>query len=75
MEDNRPLTPAKRPDALFAISYALNTRKGHELAAKIAAEVVLETLERQGFVLMRKPPLPMPGLAPVRGSNTTVDEV
>ena len=66
MEDEQLLTPAKRPDALFAISYALNSRKGHELAARIAAEVVLETLERQGFVLMRKPPILMPGLAPKR---------
>ncbi len=56
--------PARRDDALFAISFALNTRHGHELAARVAAEVVLAAMERQGLVVMQKPALPMPGVAP-----------
>ena len=58
------LPPASRESALFAISFALNTRHGHELAAIVAAEVVLAAMERQGLVVMQKPPLPMPGVAP-----------
>ncbi len=65
-DDDLPLRPASRADVLFAMQLGLNTRHGHELSAKIAAEVVLEHLERQGFVLMRKPSLPMPGTAPKR---------
>ena len=57
------LRPANREDALFAISYGLNTKHGHNHAARVAAEVVLASLERQGFVVMRKPGLPMPGNA------------
>ena len=60
------LRPANREDALFAISYGLNTRHGHSLAATVAAGVVLAALERQGFVVMRKSGLPMPGNAPAR---------
>lgn len=62
MSDDTP-RPANREDALFAISYGLNTRHGRSLAASVAAEVVLAALERQGFVVMRKPGLPMPGNA------------
>lgn len=63
MPDDK-LRPASREDALFAISRALNTRHGHELAAKIAAEVVLATIERQNMVIMQKPGLPPPGIGP-----------
>ena len=56
LDDKRPLRSAARDDVLFAISRGLNTRHGHKLSAKIAAEIVLAALERQGFVLMRKPP-------------------
>jgi hypothetical protein len=63
------LRPANRDDVLFAISYGLNTRHGHSLAATVAAEVVLAALERQGFVLMRRPPLPMAGVAPKPGQD------
>lgn len=58
MSDDHPLRPASRADVLFAISLGLNTRHGHQLAAHVAAEVVLAAIERQGFVLMRKPPVP-----------------
>ncbi len=58
------LRPASRESALFAIGCALNTRHGHEMAATIAAEVVLATIEKQGLVLMQKPSLPLPGVAP-----------
>ena len=60
------LRPANREDALFAIGFALNTKHGHALAAHVAAEVVLAAIERQGMVVMQKPPLPMPGMAPKR---------
>ena len=63
------LRPASREDALFAISFALNSRQGHALAATVAAEVVLAAIERQGMVVMQKPPLPMPGMAP-KGRDT-----
>ncbi len=58
------LRPASRESALFAIGTALNTRHGHEMAATIAAEVVLAAIERQGMVVMQKPSLPLPGVAP-----------
>ncbi len=45
---DEPLRPANREDALFAISYGLNTRHGHSLATTVAAEVVLAALEPQG---------------------------
>ena len=54
--DDRSLRIPDRADVLFAISRGLNTRHGHEHAAKVAAEVVLATLEAQQFVIMRKPP-------------------
>ncbi len=41
-----------------------NTKHGHELSATIAAEVVLAVIERQGMVVMQKPSLPLPGVAP-----------
>ena len=58
------LRPASRESALFAISFALNSRQGHALAATVAAEVVLTAIERQGMVVMQKPPLPVPGMMP-----------
>ena len=58
------LRPASRESALFAIGFALNTKHGHQLAAHVAAEVVLAAIERQGMVVMQKPPLPMPGVGP-----------
>ncbi len=55
---DEPLRPAKREDAIFAIARALNSRHGHELSAKIAAEFVLAKIESLNMVVMQKPPLP-----------------
>ncbi len=64
------LTPAARDDLLFAIDYALQfTQTGKVLrlvSREQAAGRVLEQLERSGFVIYRKPPLPMPGVGPHR---------
>ena len=60
------LRPASRESALFAIGFALKTKHGHELAAHVAAEVVLAAIKRQGMVLIQKLPLPMSGVAPER---------
>ena len=65
------LRPATREDIVFALSYGLrfNTvgkphRLASELTARVTAEMLVQHLERNGFVLMRKPGLPEPGLAP-----------
>ncbi len=63
---DQPLRLAKREDALFAIARALNSRHGHDLAARIAAEVVLARMESLNLVVMQKPPLSEPGIAPKR---------
>ncbi len=63
-DDN--LLPASREAALLAIGFALNSRQGHALAATVAAEVILAAMERQGLVVMQKPSLPLPGVAPKR---------
>ena len=65
---NDTLRPASREDALFAISFALNSRQGNALAATVAAKVVLAVIERQNMVVMQKPSLPMPGVGP-KGSD------
>jgi hypothetical protein len=63
------LTLARREDALFALDYSLRfglTGKPHKATdSGRMAEIQLAYLERSGFVLMRKPSLPMPGTAPV----------
>lgn len=64
------LRPASRESALFAIGRALDTRHGHEMAATIAAEVVLATIEKQGMVLMQRPSLPPPGIGPKGRAET-----
>ena len=56
MPDDHRLRIPDRADVLFAISRGLNSRHGHEHAARVAAEIVLATLEAQQFVIMRKPP-------------------
>ena len=68
------LRPATREDILFALSYGLrfNTvgkphRLASEVTAQVTAEMLVQHLERNGFVLMRKAGLPSPGLAPKRG--------
>ena len=67
------LRPATREDILFALSYGLrfNTvgrphRLASEVTAQVTAEMLVQHLERNGFVLMRKPGLPSPGVAPKR---------
>ena len=66
MTETPLLRPAKREDALFAIMRALNTRHGHELAAQIAAEVVLAKIEALNMVIMQRPPGSDPGVTPKR---------
>ena len=62
------LTPASREDALLALNYSLRfglTGKPHRATdSSRVAEIQLSYLERSGFVLMRRPSLPMPGTAP-----------
>ena len=65
------LHPATRDEVRDALSYALrfsragkSHRHASELMARIAADVLVEHLERSGFVLMRKPGMPMPGVEP-----------
>ncbi len=62
-DDDRPLRPATREDLLYTLSYGLrfNTvgkphRHASELAASLAAELLVQHLERSGFVIMRAPP-------------------
>ena len=58
------LRPATREAALFAIARALNSRHGHEIAATIAAEVVLAKMEQHGLVVMQQPPAASHGSHP-----------
>ena len=62
------LRPATREDIVFALSYGLrfNTvgrphRLASEITAQVTAEMLVQHLERNGFVLMRKPGLPIAG--------------
>jgi hypothetical protein len=69
------LRPATREDILFTLSYGLrfNTvgrphRLASEVTAQVTAEMLLQHLERNGYVLMRKPGLPPPGPAAKNGT-------
>jgi hypothetical protein len=60
--DDEPLRPATRDELLFTLSYGLTHRtsgKPHRAAgdamATIAAETLIEHLERSGYVVMKKP--------------------
>ena len=62
--DPAKLTPADPDDLAEALSFALrySGRKrvhgGDELMARITAERLIESLQRSGFVVMKKPPTP-----------------
>ena len=69
MPDNT-FNPAAREDVLFALGYSLQfglTGKPHKLTDhQRLAEIQAAYLERSEFVLMRRPGLPPPGVAPSR---------
>ncbi len=61
--DPTPLHPTSREDLVLALAYALrfnSSGKPHRLAsdstAQLAAQVLVDHLERAGFVVMRRPP-------------------
>ncbi len=61
-DDNEPLHPADPANVLFALSCGLRFtatgkphKLGHELASRLAAEMLLQHLDRSGFVVMRRP--------------------
>jgi len=59
----RPATPDEIQDALaFALRFQGRKRVHHadNMMAQITAERLVEHLERSGFVVMKKPPAPMP---------------
>ena len=62
-EPDDKLTPADPHDLAEAIAFALRYRSGkrvhqaEEYMAQIAAERIVEHLERARFVVMKKPPL------------------
>lgn len=61
-DDTPPLRPADRAEVLHSLSYALRhgrttSRQGRDdLIVRLAAEQVLEHLERSNYVVMQKPP-------------------
>ena len=72
---DRALTPATRQDVREALSFALrydrsgkSSRTYQNPAADAAADHLVEALERNGFVIMRKGPAPdHSGQVPVHG--------
>ncbi|MBS0642857.1 MAG: hypothetical protein JSS43_23575 [Proteobacteria bacterium] len=64
MSDPAPprLTPATDEDLIQALAFALSysgrrrTHQGDELMARIAAERLVEYLQKSNFVVMKKPP-------------------
>ena len=67
-DDVPPLRPADRPSLLQSLSYALrfNRRLGKQdrddLIARLAAEQVLEHVERSNYVVMHSPPARAPSI-------------
>ena len=61
-DDATPLRPADRAELLHSLSYALrhgrsaSRQERDDLVARLAAEQVLEQLERSNYVVMQKPP-------------------
>ena len=61
-DDVPPLRPADRAGLLHSLSYALrhgrsaSQQSRDDLIARLAAEQVLEHLERSNYVVMQKPP-------------------
>jgi hypothetical protein len=63
-EPNDDLTPARAEDLRASIAFALTSdgrlakAQSAELMASIVAERLIARLERDGFVVMRRPPAP-----------------
>jgi hypothetical protein len=63
-EPDDDLTPARAEDLRACIAYALTSdgrlakAQSAELMASIVAERLIARLERDGFVVMRRPPAP-----------------
>jgi hypothetical protein len=63
--DAEQLTPAKPDDIAEAIAFALRysgrkrVNDAGEMMARIVAGRLVEALERAGFVIMQRPPVPM----------------
>lgn len=61
-DDTPPLRPADRAEVLHSLSYVLqygrtaSQRDRDDLIVRLAAQQVLEHLERSNYVLMQKPP-------------------
>ncbi len=72
MTPDEPLLPAKAEDITDALAFALRysgRKRIHdsaEIMAAIVAKRLVEHLQRSGFVVMRKPPIPG-SAAPNRG--------
>ena len=68
MPDDEKLTPAAPEDVEHALSFALRfsgrkrVQQGDELMARITAERLVEHLRLAGFVVMRRPARPAPGV-------------
>jgi len=66
MPDDVPLRPADRAEALHSLSYVLrhgrtaSRQDRDDLIVRLAAEQVLEHLERRNYVVMQKPPARVP---------------
>ena len=63
MKDDRPLHPADPAALVHTLSYGLRfsttgkaQRHGDALAAKIAAEILVQHLEQAGYGVMKTPP-------------------
>lgn len=66
--DTPQLRPADRAELLHSLSYALrhgrtaNRQERDDLTARLAAEQVLQHLERSNYVVMQEPPAPAPSI-------------
>jgi hypothetical protein len=64
MTPDEPLAPAKAEDIADALAFALRysgrkrVQDSADIMAAIVARRLVEHLERCGFVVMRKPPIP-----------------
>lgn len=67
-DDDPPLRPANRAEVLLSLSHLLrygrtaSQQERDDLVARLAAEQVLEHLERSNYVVMRGPPARAPSV-------------
>ena len=78
MSDDAPqVQPADHAKLLHSLSYALrceqtaSRQKRDDLIARLAAEQVLQHLERSNYVVMQKPPARTPSIGFHRNPNLT----